>query len=49
LREIAHLPFSEIALITRANEETVAARVAQALDRVQREVGNSEEYARALR
>ena len=49
LREIARLPFGEIALVTQADENTVLAHIAHALDRVQHEVGDSEEYARALR
>ncbi|MBN2195625.1 MAG: RNA polymerase sigma factor [Polyangiaceae bacterium] len=49
LREIANLPFREIAEITGAGENTVKSRMRYALDRLQEALSDFEEYARALR
>ncbi len=49
LREIACLPFREIAEITGAGENTVKSRMRYALDRLQEALADFEEYARALR
>jgi RNA polymerase sigma-70 factor (ECF subfamily) len=49
LREIAQLPFKEIARVTDAGENTVKSRMRYALDRLQQALAEFEEYARALR
>lgn len=49
LREIANLPFKEIAVITGVGENTVKSRMRYALDRLQDALSEFEEYARALR
>ncbi len=49
LRQIANLPFKEIASITGVPENTVKSRMRYALDRLQDALSEFEEYARALR
>jgi RNA polymerase sigma-70 factor (ECF subfamily) len=49
MREIAHLPFKEIAEITGVPENTVKSRMRYALERLQAALSEYEEYARALR
>jgi len=49
LREIAQLPFKEIARVTNTGENTVKSRMRYALDRLQQALEQFEEYARALR
>jgi RNA polymerase sigma-70 factor (ECF subfamily) len=49
MREIANLPFEDIALITVAPVELVKSRMRYALDRLRDALSNFEEYARALR
>lgn len=49
LREIANLPFKEIAEITDTPENTVKSRMRYALDRLRDTLREFEEYARALR
>ena len=49
LREIADLPFRDIAEITGATENTVKSRMRYALDRLKQALSEFEEYARALR
>lgn len=49
LREVANLPFKEIADITGVGENTVKSRMRYALDRLQEALSEFEEYARALR
>ena len=49
LREIANLPFREIAAVTGTGENTVKSRMRYALDRLQEALADFEEYARALR
>lgn len=49
LREVANLPFGEIATITGAQENTVKSRMRYALERLQEVLTDFEEYARALR
>ncbi len=49
LREVANLPFKEIAEITGVGENTVKSRMRYALDRLQDALSEFEEYARALR
>jgi len=49
LREIANLPFKEIAQITGVGENTVKSRMRYALDRLQEALSEFEEYARALK
>jgi RNA polymerase sigma-70 factor (ECF subfamily) len=49
LRELANLPFKEIAKVTGAGENTVKSRMRYALDRLQEALSEFEEYARALR
>ncbi len=49
LREIADLPFRDIAEITGASENTVKSRMRYALDRLKLALCEFEEYARALR
>jgi RNA polymerase sigma-70 factor (ECF subfamily) len=49
LREVANLPFKEIAVITAVPENTVKSRMRYALERLQRALSEYEEYARSLR
>lgn len=49
LREVANLPFRDIAEITGAGENTVKSRMRYALDRLKDALRDFEEYARALR
>ncbi|HQY63529.1 MAG: RNA polymerase sigma factor [Myxococcales bacterium] len=49
MREVAHLPFKEIAAITGVPENTVKSRMRYALERLQAALKDHEEYARALR
>lgn len=49
LREIADLPFRDIAEITGVPENTVKSRMRYALDRLKQALCEFEEYARALR
>jgi RNA polymerase sigma-70 factor, ECF subfamily len=49
LREIACLPFKEIAVVTGVAENTVKSRMRYALDRLRLALADFEEYARALR
>jgi RNA polymerase sigma-70 factor (ECF subfamily) len=49
LREVANLPFKEIAEVTGVGENTVKSRMRYALDRLQEALSEFEEYARALR
>jgi RNA polymerase sigma-70 factor, ECF subfamily len=49
LREIADLPFKDIAEITGVSENTVKSRMRYALDRLKQALCEFEEYARALR
>ena len=49
LREVANLPFKEIAEITGVGENTVKSRMRYALDRLKDALSEFEEYARALR
>lgn len=49
LREIAHLPFQEIARVTGSPENTVKSRMRYALERLQEALRDYEEVARALR
>lgn len=49
LREVANLPFKEIAEVTEASENTVKSRMRYALDRLRTRLADFEEYARALR
>jgi RNA polymerase sigma-70 factor (ECF subfamily) len=49
LRQVANLPFQEIATITGATENTVKSRMRYALERLQEALTDFEEYARALR
>jgi len=49
MREVAHLPFKEIAEITGVPENTVKSRMRYALERLQAALSEYEEYARALR
>lgn len=49
LREIANLPFKEIAEVTDTPENTVKSRMRYALDRLRETLREFEEYARALR
>ena len=49
LREVADLPFKEIASITGVPENTVKSRMRYALERLQEALCDYEEYARALR
>ncbi len=49
LREVAQLPFKEIARVTQTGENTVKSRMRYALDRLQQALAEFEEYARALR
>lgn len=49
LRQVANLPFQEIATITGTPENTVKSRMRYALERLQEALTEFEEYARALR
>ena len=49
LREVADLPFRDIAEITGVGENTVKSRMRYALDRLKDALSEFEEYARALR
>ena len=49
LREVASLPFREIAAIVGVPENTVKSRMRYALERLQAVLGEFEEYARGLR
>jgi RNA polymerase sigma-70 factor (ECF subfamily) len=49
LRELSNLPFKEIAEITGVPENTVKSRMRYALERLQAQLSEYEEYARALR
>lgn len=49
LREVANLPFKEIAEVTGAAENTVKSRMRYALERLRITLVEFEEYARALR
>jgi RNA polymerase sigma-70 factor (ECF subfamily) len=49
LRQLAGLPFAEIAKVTETPENTVKSRLRYALERLQRDLRSYEEYARALR
>lgn len=49
MREIANLPFKEIAEVTGVPENTVKSRMRYALERLQEHLAEYEEYARALR
>jgi len=49
LREVADLPFREIAEITGVPENTVKSRMRYALERLRAALADFEEYARALR
>jgi RNA polymerase sigma-70 factor (ECF subfamily) len=49
LREIANVPFKEIAEIVGVPENTVKSRMRYALERLQQALSEYEEYARALR
>ena len=49
LREVANLPFREIAEVTDSSENTVKSRMRYALEHLQTKLSDFEEYARALR
>jgi RNA polymerase sigma-70 factor (ECF subfamily) len=49
MREVAHLPFKEIAEITGVPENTVKSRMRYALERLQAALSEYEEYAKALK
>lgn len=49
LREVANVPFKEIAAITGVPENTVKSRMRYALERLQEALSEYEDYARALR
>lgn len=49
MREVANLPFEDIASITESALETVKTRMRYALDRLRDALSNFEEYTRALR
>jgi RNA polymerase sigma-70 factor (ECF subfamily) len=49
LREVANLPFKDIADVTGVAENTVKSRMRYALDRLRAALSDFEEYARALR
>jgi RNA polymerase sigma-70 factor, ECF subfamily len=49
LRQMGGVPFAEIARITGTPENTVKSRMRYALERLQKELREYEEYARALR
>jgi RNA polymerase sigma-70 factor (ECF subfamily) len=48
MREVANLPFKEIAEVTGVPENTVKSRMRYALERLQQALSEYEEYARAL-
>lgn len=48
MREVANLPFKEIAEITAVSENTVKSRMRYALERLQEALAEYEDYARAL-
>lgn len=49
MRELANLPFKEIAEVTGVSENTVKSRMRYALERLQDALSEYEDYARALR
>ena len=49
MREVANLPFKEIAEVTGFPENTVKSRMRYALERLQQALSEYEEYSRALR
>jgi RNA polymerase sigma-70 factor (ECF subfamily) len=49
LRQLGGVPFADIAKITETPENTVKSRMRYALERLQKELAEFEEYARALR
>jgi RNA polymerase sigma-70 factor (ECF subfamily) len=49
LRQLAHIPFKEIAEMTGVPENTVKSRMRYALERLQEALAEYEDYARALR
>ncbi len=49
LRQTGGVPFAEIARITQSSENTVKSRMRYAMERLQKELAEYEEYARALR
>ena len=49
LRELANIPFKEIAEIVGVPENTVKSRMRYALERLQEALSEYEDYARALR
>jgi RNA polymerase sigma-70 factor (ECF subfamily) len=49
LREVSDLPFKEIAQVVGVSENTVKSRMRYALERLQAQLSDFEEYARALR
>jgi RNA polymerase sigma-70 factor (ECF subfamily) len=49
LREVANLPFKEIAEVTGTAENTVKSRMRYALERLRTALMEFEEYSRALR
>ena len=49
LREVANLPFKDIAAMTGVPENTVKSRMRYALERLQESLAEYEDYARALR
>ena len=49
MREIANLPFKDIAEMTGVSENTVKSRMRYALERLQEALSEYEDYARALR
>lgn len=49
LRQLGGIPFAEIALIAGIKENTAKSRMRYALERLQQELSEFEEYARALR
>lgn len=49
LRQLGGIPFAEIAKITGTAENTVKSRMRYALERLQKQLSEYEEYARALR
>jgi len=49
MREVANLPFKEIAEIVGVSENTVKSRMRYALERLQEALSEYEDYARALR
>jgi RNA polymerase sigma-70 factor (ECF subfamily) len=49
LREVSDLPFKEIALVVGVPENTVKSRMRYALERLQAQLSDFEEYARGLR